>query len=263
MTKLTALLVFLTVSYTAHGLSVTTQALHEGLEEESITLECSYTAPADGGSQYVITWDFTPEWGSETETILVKEGTGSETSYGQFSGRASISGSQGDLRITRLEVEDTGTFTCDVDYYVVKDEGSATTQLEVYKVVYDVDIFGYYTGDYVYVEHGEPTDMKCEARSGRPQAELIWYLDNREIEGGTEEFEDNRDGTFDTVSTLRYTFKEEDHNKVLKCESSQKPEIEYLSEYDHIIINTAGASAITISMSVLLAGIFVLFLQKF
>ncbi|XP_077865566.1 V-set and immunoglobulin domain-containing protein 1-like [Saccoglossus kowalevskii] len=126
------IVLILYVSPITYGLSVTTKSLHEGLDGGSVILKCQYTAPPDGGIQYVITWDFTPEWGSETETILVKEGTGSETSYGQFSGRASISGSQGDLSITRLEVEDTGTFTCDVDYYVVKDEGSATTQLKVY-----------------------------------------------------------------------------------------------------------------------------------
>ncbi|XP_070534954.1 CD276 antigen-like isoform X2 [Ptychodera flava] len=263
MPRLLVIFLLSTVVHTAYGLSVTTDALHEALQDETVTLKCQFSPPSGGGNQYAITWKFSGEYASTSnEIIYVHEGSGSSTAYGQFAGRATVSGSRGDLRISKVKLTDVGDFVCEVNYYVINDQGSASTRLEVYAVVQRVDILEYYTGSYVYVKPGRTLDLTCKSYRGRPQAKLMWYFDNQLISGGSESVVDNRDGTYDTTSTYRYVSKREDHNKILKCQSDQSPRIQYRFEYDQIFINTAGASTTTVSIVAFILSFLVIAVQK-
>ncbi|XP_077865569.1 uncharacterized protein LOC144352355 [Saccoglossus kowalevskii] len=96
---------------------------------------------------------------------------------------------------------------------------------------------GYSTGENLTVVPGDVTTMICKAYKGRPQAVLVWYLDNIVVGNGKNTYIDNRDGTYDTTSKLDYTFSVADHDKAMKCQSDQTPEIQQLQS-DYVMIDS-------------------------
>nr|XP_006816785.1 PREDICTED: CD276 antigen-like [Saccoglossus kowalevskii] len=218
----------------SEALEVETYPLHEGLVDGSVVLNCSYDEPAEFADQYIYTWSYITE-GSDKITIFINNG-GEEQSFGEYAGRVSTAGDYASLQIDNLVISDTGNYECDVDFYVSGDQGVAITHLDVYKLVDGVDIMGYSTGEYVSVVPGDVTTMTCNAYRGYPEAVLVWYLDNVVVGNGNNTYIDNGDGTYDTTSELDYTFSVADHDKAMKCQSDQTPEIQQLQS-DYVMID--------------------------
>ena len=68
----------------------------------------------------------------------------------------------------------------------------------------------------------EPTTVTCEARDGRPSAELSWFLGDRQLtDGVVPEEETNPDTQLVTSrSTLTHQFERQDEGATLRCQAS-------------------------------------------
>ena len=61
---------------------------------------------------------------------------------------------------------------------------------------------------------GENAEVECIAKGGNPAPRLVWYLDDREVDGGLES-EDTEAGT--VTSILHIPVRREDGGKKLRC----------------------------------------------
>ncbi|XP_006824347.1 V-set and immunoglobulin domain-containing protein 1-like isoform X2 [Saccoglossus kowalevskii] len=258
MTKLTALLVFLT-AFTVFSipnsvaLEVETDPLHEGLVDESVVLKCSYDEPAKFADQYIYTWSYITE-GSDKITIFINNG-GEEQSFGEYAGRVSTAGDYASLQIDNLVISDTGNYECDVDFYVSGDQGVATTRLQVYQIVESVDILDIERGDYEFVQSGEMYTAICEAENGFPPARLEWYKDDELMSNGSESILDNMDGTYNTRSEVSFITLFEHDGAVVKCQSNQEPAIMDAYIDDYFILSVSGAGITSFSVVILLVSL--------
>nr|XP_006823638.1 PREDICTED: cell adhesion molecule 2-like [Saccoglossus kowalevskii] len=207
-------------------LDVIVEKSKEALVQTSVTLTCDYTPPSAFQDRYFILWHFQPEIGGFEEIIYDVTDGGTGTGHNQFAGRTSLSGSRASLTISRLELDDAGSYTCEVDFYIAKQEGTGTTELKIHKTPDTVDILDFSHSEIVSVNVGVDTEFSCHATNAKPAPMITWYKNDEELENAKgSHVTELEDGAYDVVSTLTLTPEKSDDNAVVKCESSQEPDI--------------------------------------
>ncbi|XP_070534952.1 CD276 antigen-like isoform X1 [Ptychodera flava] len=246
----------LSMGQSDHDLNLVTDPQKEGLVDSTVTLKCDYEPSPTNPNSYIVEWKFESEATDEEVLIFKKDGAHAGTPYGDFVGRTAIVGNKADLQISRLKLSDTGDYVCKVDFYMDDIDDSGETRLEVYKPVDEADIVGHERGAYISAPVGEELTLTCRVGKGRPQSEVKWYKDDTKLDSPDETYTDNRDGTYNSTSTLVYTPVAMDYGAIIKCQSDQTPEISDIYRSDTVVLNTGGSgSTVTASVFLLLACI--------
>ncbi|XP_070534955.1 uncharacterized protein [Ptychodera flava] len=221
-------------------LNIVTEPLHTGNRLSSTTIKCDYEVPSTNNKRVVKTWRMLSDKTGKEELVFsetdLKDGSG----YGRFRDRVNIIGSKADLNIARLEVADTGDYTCEIDYYVLGESGEGETRLEIYSLVDNVDIIEFSPGADLVVPVGGTATLVCTSTLAAPAAKLIWFVENENLGQGEESITENADGTYNTRSTFVYEGKAEHHLKPLKCQSDQDPQLQGQYKNDYVRIISSG-----------------------
>ncbi|XP_077861494.1 uncharacterized protein LOC102805599 [Saccoglossus kowalevskii] len=230
------------------ALQVETLPEVQGVVDRTLTLQCRFPEASEHSLRRLVQWYKTREGDTHMEHVLSMVDREDAEVYGTYAGRAGpargdgMLGEQGDIEITRLELADEGVYTCEVNYYVAKEEGLGNTKVYISKIVDQVSIFGLGEGPegeqvVKYFPPDEPQTLICRASRAKPVAKLRWYKDDEELMETVETYEESSDGSFNTINTLQFTPRKSDNGAILKCESYQEPEIE-LKKSASVIIST-------------------------